>query len=345
MPPKRKTRTSAIIDSADEDQTAAEPQYVDEQQEYHSEQDHATHEQQQPEEVRSVSPEPLPEKNDALSRARLIAAKLGPIANPEPHPQPQVSRDPPVVVLSDSPPYEPADERTPSPAPVPVVAPTRTRDRRSASPDRNAQQSRGYKRGRSTSRDRQQQPTRARRDNGPRGRQPDGPWNRQDDGPVTPGAGTPAVEFRVPADMVGLIIGRQGSNLKAVEQRHGVHVATAQNYDRRDPERTISIEGPLVNAENARDEILDFVARNADRSQGRPNSRRPPGQSSGPPPSGMSPQSPSFNYDRAPTSPPGMATVSVPSAKVGLIIGRGGESIREIQRVSGARVQVEPDDG
>ncbi|KAJ1721460.1 hypothetical protein LPJ53_004020 [Coemansia erecta] len=362
MPPKRKTRASAKPEHADEDQAAAavEPQY-DQAEEAHDDeqgrgQEHAGSEYQQADEERSVLPPAQSAQNDALTRARLIAAKLGPIANPEP--QAQMLHGSPVVIPSDSPPYEPADERTPSPGPGPVVdaVPMRTRDRRSASPDRQAghqqQQGRGYKRGRSNSRERPQHATRARRDNGggPRERQPQQQQQQQ-----------PAVEFRVPADMVGLIIGRQGSNLKAVEQRHGVRVATAQDYDRRDPERTISIEGPVENAENARDEILDFVARNADRSsslsssqqqqqqQGRPGFRRPQGQSLD------GPQSPVFGLDRGPGSPTGgggggssgggMVTVSVPSAKVGLIIGRGGESIREIQRVSGARVQVEPDDG
>ncbi|KAJ2779519.1 hypothetical protein GGI15_003847 [Coemansia interrupta] len=340
MPPKRKNMTSEIAEHADEDQAAAvEPPYVEEVQDY-EENDEPVYQQ----------PAALPEKNDALSRARHIAAKLGPLASAQP--QPHAFRESPVVIPSDSPPYEPADERTPSPAPVVEALPLRTRDRRSASPDRHGPpQSRGYKRGRSTSRERQQQhpSSRGRRDNGPWG-------GRPGDGPDMPG-GAPAVEFRVPAELVGLIIGRQGSNLKAVEQRHGVRVATAQDYDRRDPERTISIMGPLENAENARAEILDFVARNSERSQGRPGFRRPPpGQSSGGgPPPGMSPQSPGFGFDRAPPPPGGVAAaaaggggmvmVSVPSAKVGLIIGRGGESIREIQRVSGARVQVEPDDG
>ncbi|KAJ1822728.1 hypothetical protein LPJ56_003058 [Coemansia sp. RSA 2599] len=289
--------------------------------------------------------------NDALTKARAIAAKLG------------TSMQRPIAAASV------ANESAASAAAAADVEQTGAneesngggsfngveraarqmdvRDRRSASPSESSAAkggigSRGHKRGRSTSRDRghQRGGMDIRRDS-----------RRRFDGPkamgMPPMGGEPhgpMLEFQVPMDMVGLIIGRQGSNLRSIEQRHGVRIQMSQQFDRRDPERKITIEGPTQAAENARADIVEFIERH--------NSSK---QAHGPPFRGgrmqqpISPMQPGFGADRGasggPNSPPGMTTIMVPNAKVGLIIGRGGESIREIQKVSGARVQVEPDNG
>ncbi|KAJ2812139.1 hypothetical protein H4S07_001607 [Coemansia furcata] len=171
----------------------------------------------------------------------------------------------------------------------------RYRRRRSASPERDG----GYKRGRGES----------------RGRRYD----------VEPAFGDAApVEFMVPAALVGLIIGRSGSNLKGIEQQHGVRIQMNADFDKRDPERKISIDGPPPAADAAKRDIMDFI----DRHQQTP--RAPPAAGGG--------------YAE-PQNGGGMTTILVPSSKVGLIIGRGGENIRDIQFSSGARVQVQPDSG
>ncbi|KAJ2882462.1 hypothetical protein H4R27_003428 [Coemansia aciculifera] len=164
----------------------------------------------------------------------------------------------------------------------------RYRRRRSASPDR------GYKRGRGDSRSRRFE--------------------------VEPAFGESSqVEFMVPAALVGLIIGRSGSNLRGIEQQHGVRIQMNADFDKRDTERKITIEGSASASERARLDIMDFI----DRHQ----TSRPPAYAEQAPQAG------------------GMTTILVPSSKVGLIIGRGGENIRDIQFSSGARVQVQPDSG
>ncbi|KAJ2415215.1 hypothetical protein GGI10_001844 [Coemansia sp. RSA 2530] len=166
----------------------------------------------------------------------------------------------------------------------------RYRRRRSASPERDG----GYKRGRGESRGR-----------------------RFDVEPAF-GEGAP-MEFMVPAALVGLIIGRAGSNLRGIEQQHGVRIQMNADYDKRDPERKMTIEGPPQASEAAKRDILDFI----DRQQ----------------------QAPPRSSGYAEPQEGGMTTILVPSSKVGLIIGRGGENIRDIQFSSGARVQVQPDSG
>ncbi|KAJ2707134.1 hypothetical protein FB645_000960 [Coemansia sp. IMI 203386] len=263
---------------------------------------------------RSEAPNTV-DMNDALTKARAIAAKLG------------TSMQRPAAEPAAEPVVEQPEDRGDD-----------VRERRSASPPESAKTgSRGHKRGRSTSRDRgYPRNTDSRRD-GRDGR-------RRFDGPKSPGMPPmgdmhgPMLEFQVPMDMVGLIIGRQGSNLRSIEQRHNVRVQMSQQFDRRDSERKITIEGPVQDAENARMDIMEFIDRHHGRQQGQPPMKGGRG------PSGSAMQPAGFGPG-GPGSPSGMTTVMVPNAKVGLIIGRGGESIREIQKISGARVQVEPDNG
>ncbi|KAJ2887730.1 hypothetical protein FB639_001114, partial [Coemansia asiatica] len=337
----------------------------EEEEEEEEEDQNDDQEQQKPEEVedesdvigakkrvvrRSEAPNTV-DMNDALTKARAIAAKLG------------TSMQRPMVAASA------ASESAPSANANSANAVGQndntdnsheatehgarqmdTRERRSASPSehtgvRGGQASRGHKRGRSTSRDRgyQRSSMDARRDSR---RRFDGPKPMGSMPPIgsEPHHG-PMLEFQVPMDMVGLIIGRQGSNLRSIEQRHGVRIQMSQQFDRRDPERKITIEGPTQAAEDARMDIVEFIDKH-DSSKQAPPFRG--GRAQQP----ISPMQPGFGADRlpgggnsGPSSPPGMTTIMVPNAKVGLIIGRGGESIREIQKLSGARVQVEPDNG
>ncbi|KAJ1875741.1 hypothetical protein LPJ55_000367 [Coemansia sp. RSA 990] len=126
----------------------------------------------------------------------------------------------------------------------------------------------------------------------------------------------PLLSFPVPSQLSGLIIGRNGNHLRSLEQRHGVRIQF-DNADRRSAERQITIEGPVDSAESARRDILDFVAK-----QDAPKPAK-----------------------QAMPAPSGDSSVMVPNGKVGLVIGRGGESIRDIQYSSGANVQVQPDNG
>ncbi|KAJ2824524.1 hypothetical protein GGI24_003384, partial [Coemansia furcata] len=236
---------------------------------------------------------------DAMTKARAIAAKLGSMQRPPP---------PAAQPLGDDAYESRAGEEDRGEQ-------DRYRRRRSASPDRDG----GYKRGRGESRGRGEPRGESRGRGEPRG---ESRGRRYD---VEPAFGDAApVEFMVPAALVGLIIGRSGSNLKGIEQQHGVRIQMNADFDKRDPERKISIDGPPSAADAAKRDIMDFI----DRHQQTP--RAPPAAGGG--------------YAE-PQNGGGMTTILVPSSKVGLIIGRGGENIRDIQFSSGARIQVQPDSG
>ncbi|KAJ2724755.1 hypothetical protein GGI07_001716 [Coemansia sp. Benny D115] len=322
---------------------------------------------------RSEAPNSV-DMNDALAKARAIAAKLGSIQKlPIPAHQQPLGR-------------QPEQESESKPATTADAADAVGSGHRAAEDERNAdysaaqaRQRRMYDRGRSRSpgngessrrrssrgRRHSRSPSQSRSRSRSRARDPGAslrggegrresrrgrfdmdqnamsPQPQQPSGHGAAGGGVPMLEFQVPMSLVGLIIGRQGANLRAIEQRHGVRVQLSQNFDRRDPERKVTVEGPLQAAEAARQDILDFVDRhNSTQQSGMRGSQQPP-QSMSPP---MSAGASAYGQEQPP-SPAGMTTIMVPNAKVGLIIGRGGESIRDIQTASGARVQVQPDNG
>ncbi|KAI8325168.1 hypothetical protein GQ54DRAFT_255207 [Martensiomyces pterosporus] len=240
--------------------------------------------------------------NDALAKARAIAAKLGSIQRPPPPAAAATQRD------DKSGRKRSLDDY-----------------RRSASPGaEETGGSRGYNRDRSSSRDRRHQKQQQQQQQ-----------QQQQDSHRDSRRRFEA--FMVPAPLVGLIIGRGGENLKSIERRHGVRIQFNPNYDKRDAERKITIEGPAQMAEAAKADILEFIDRHNKQQQQpfRPPMTGGPGVQNGPPSSNGP-----FGGEPAPAD---TVVIMVPSSKVGLIIGRGGENIRDIQYSSGARVQVQPE--
>ncbi|KAJ1939353.1 hypothetical protein FBU59_004152, partial [Linderina macrospora] len=216
--------------------------------------------------------------------------------------------------------------------------------RRSASPDHNDAGneggSRGYKRDRSGSRDRSGRHN--HRDSRRRYAQPShlGPSTEMpetDGQEQQPETAPEGIEFQVPSRFVGLVIGRKGENLRHIEQQHGVRVQVSADVDKRDPERRITVEGPLDRCEAAKQAVLETIERHvSSKEQGR-SSQQPQFQQHQQQRGGR------FDQGMPPMDPEDTVTVMVPSNRVGLIIGKGGESIRNIQAMSGARVQVQQD--
>ncbi|KAJ1771830.1 hypothetical protein LPJ74_002004 [Coemansia sp. RSA 1843] len=279
--------------------------------------------------------------NNALAKARAIAAKLGTMQKPQ-APGDARTEDSGAAAGWDKGDNVSVEQGEPH-------NDTRGQDqhrqqqRRSASPEPRASRgTRGSKRERSRSRDRGNQRHELRRD--PR-RRFDGPEGSGYNDSLSIQQEQPVMEFLVPSELSGLIIGRSGSNLRSIEQRHGVRVQFDSNFDKRAPERRITIEGPAQQADGAKQDIMDFIDRHH-RQQQQPFRSPALGQMDGMP-AADAPVGFGGALDKAAAEhgSAGMAVITVPSSKVGLIIGRRGESIKNIQSMSGARVQVQPDDG
>ena len=174
-----------------------------------------------------------------------------------------------------------------------------------------------------------------RRDEGRRGSyrrspSPDSNFRGARDPPLSSRAHEPDTEtIRVKSSFVGLIIGRNGENLKKVEQDTGARVQFIQAKDSHVPERQCTISGPHRARAAAKAAIYGIIEEN-----GGPNASEEKGAYT----AGM----PGRAKPNLPPTREGESTerITVPDKTVGLIIGRGGETIKDLQERSGCHVNI-----
>ena len=159
--------------------------------------------------------------------------------------------------------------------------------------------------------------------------------------------------MHIESGLVGLIIGRGGETLRRVEQETGARVQFLTGADHRDtPERLCNIIGTRQQISAARQQILQIIEDNAKGSgsntggSGGPPKRSAPSVSSHQPPlrDGGSYYPNQGNhrdtYDPRNDNPEDSLQIMVPDRTVGLIIGRGGETIRDLQERSGCHINI-----
>ncbi|KUF85096.1 hypothetical protein AM588_10000819 [Phytophthora nicotianae] len=123
--------------------------------------------------------------------------------------------------------------------------------------------------------------------------------------------GSDSVELLVPNERVGLIIGRGGCTIKAIQQRTGTSVTIPQTPDPNHPDkRLITIRGTMEAKEAAKFEIQSLVSEE-------PGQRHGYGMASGQ-----------------------TIYMQVPNDRVGVIIGKRGETIKGIQDRHAVRIQI-----
>ncbi|XP_071705108.1 uncharacterized protein [Rutidosis leptorrhynchoides] len=133
------------------------------------------------------------------------------------------------------------------------------------------------------------------------------------------GYGSPSKKIDIPNGRVGVIIGKGGETIKYLQLQSGAKIQITRDMDA-DPHsqtRAVEITGSsesIAKAEQLIKDVLDEA------ESGGLVSRRLPGQQGGAEPFVM----------------------QVPNDKVGLIIGKGGETIKSMQASTGARIQVIP---
>ncbi|KAI8049482.1 hypothetical protein BDF22DRAFT_698862 [Syncephalis plumigaleata] len=129
-------------------------------------------------------------------------------------------------------------------------------------------------------------------------------------------ATTTTKEFQVPHSMAGLVIGRGGENLKRIEQQTMTRVQFTQDPPDAQGMRRVTAIGSAEGVDRAY-QLVQALLEDPQTGQTTGNALVLTGQTS--------------------------ETVLVPNERVGLLIGRGGETIREIQRRANVRVNVTPD--
>ena len=130
----------------------------------------------------------------------------------------------------------------------------------------------------------------------------------------------------VPTSCVGLVIGRKGETIRELQTKSGAQIFVTRDRDatQGSHDRSVQISGTEQAIHTATKLVRDIVhdAQSRRQNQVQNHSRMPPAHS----------------------GPMLMETLTVPDDKVGLIIGKGGAAIRELQSVSGAKIQVAKED-
>ncbi|KAI9739480.1 MAG: hypothetical protein M1818_005168 [Claussenomyces sp. TS43310] len=134
----------------------------------------------------------------------------------------------------------------------------------------------------------------------------------------------------IESNLVGLIIGRQGENLRRVEADTACRVQFVTGPDESGPWRQCKITGPRARRAEAKAEINRIIEESGMSSGSRPPADRTSRESAA----------------RASSHQPALRDgedsmqIMVPDRTVGLIIGRGGETIRDLQERSGCHVNI-----
>ncbi|KAL2019759.1 hypothetical protein VTK56DRAFT_9203 [Thermocarpiscus australiensis] len=133
--------------------------------------------------------------------------------------------------------------------------------------------------------------------------------------------------IEIEASLVGLIIGRQGENLRRVEGESRCRVQFIPPTGQNDQYRLCRITGPRAQREEAKEMINRIVRDSGMRGASQPGGDRgrEGGRSAAPP---------------VPKEGEDSLQIMVPDRTVGLIIGRGGETIRDLQERSGCHINI-----
>ena len=132
----------------------------------------------------------------------------------------------------------------------------------------------------------------------------------------------------IDSSLVGLIIGRAGENLRRIETETSARVQFMNDRESSGPQRQCKITGTRAAREHAKDEIRRTIQENGNET----NKNIPPVRTAGVKMAGS--HQPALRAGEDATQ------IMVPNRTVGLIIGRGGETIRDLQERSQCHVNI-----
>jgi len=150
--------------------------------------------------------------------------------------------------------------------------------------------------------------------------------------------GEDSMQIMVPDRTVGLIIGRGGETIRDLQERSGCHVNIVGEQKSVNGLRPVNLIGSREAATRAKDLIMEIVesdsksTANKDRAPAQREPARDAGYGGG--------------YGAASGSGDKINdAIFVPSEAVGMIIGKGGETIKEMQSSTGCKINVSPSSG
>jgi len=120
--------------------------------------------------------------------------------------------------------------------------------------------------------------------------------------------------IQVQAELVGMLIGKGGEVVKQLSKESGARIEISKSGTETNGERTVYLSGQAENVERAKQLIDDTLSKAREKS-------------------GM--------------NNPNAHVMKVPHEMVGMLIGKGGETIKKLKRESGARIDIskEPTEG
>lgn len=139
--------------------------------------------------------------------------------------------------------------------------------------------------------------------------------------------------INIESSLVGLVIGRQGENLRRIEQDTGARIQFITPADHPGPQRQCRISGNM----RARAEAKREIFRTIDDNNAPRDSNTGQSQNRGASNNRQAAKSPSLPALREGEN---AVQIMVPDRTVGLIIGRGGETIRDLQERSGCHINI-----
>ncbi|KAJ1452118.1 hypothetical protein M885DRAFT_620270 [Pelagophyceae sp. CCMP2097] len=176
------------------------------------------------------------------------------------------------------------------------------------------------------------------------------------------GGTQPVISFKIPNDKVGLVIGKAGSTVRGVQDRTGTNIRIPPQPDEHDAScRTLTITAPTQqHADNARREIEQLIQNEINgggpmqggQMQPMQGGQMQPMQQGGQMGGGGMHGHPGLGYQMGGGGMQQMQQSQplffpIPDNVVGLVIGKGGETINKVQGLSGCRIQIptQPDAG
>ncbi|ROW00588.1 hypothetical protein VSDG_03336 [Cytospora chrysosperma] len=135
--------------------------------------------------------------------------------------------------------------------------------------------------------------------------------------------GEDCLQIMVPDRTVGLIIGRGGETIRDLQERSGCHINIVGESKSVNGLRPVNLIGPYAATAQAKDLIMEIV----DSDSRSTNAANPPQQGRGNPRD-------NGGLDKVNDA------IFVPNEAVGMIIGKGGETIREMQNTTGCKINV-----
>lgn len=150
------------------------------------------------------------------------------------------------------------------------------------------------------------------------------------------------MQIMVPDRTVGLIIGRGGETIRDLQERSGCHINIVGESKSVNGLRPVNLIGSREAAARAKDFIMEIV--DSDNRGDGPAAKKmggggPPGGGGGGRNDGPQRDMGGGGHDKINDA------VYVPSDAVGMIIGKGGETIREMQNVTGCKINVAQSSG